>query len=206
MHKRELVMGGAPLADAEKLLIMLHGRGSTAQNILRVADGLNVQDFALIAPQATNNTWYPYSFLVPQKQNQPWLDSALDLLKSLTDEMIEKGILSENIYFIGFSQGACLTLEFTARNPRHYGGIVALTGGLIGDEVSADRYLGDFENTRIFISSGDPDPHIPVERISESEEILTGMNANVRTIIYDQRPHIISNDEIQKVNEFIFSP
>lgn len=206
MHKRELVMGGAPLADAEKVLIMLHGRGSTAQNILRVADGLNVQDFALIAPQATNNTWYPYSFLVPQKQNQPWLDSALDLLKSLTDEMIEKGILSENIYFIGFSQGACLTLEFTARNPRHYGGIVALTGGLIGDEVSADRYLGDFENTRIFISSGDPDPHIPVERISESEEILTGMNANVRTIIYDQRPHIISNDEIQKVNEFIFSP
>ncbi len=199
-------MGGAPLADAEKVLIMLHGRGSTAQNILRVADGLNVQDFALIAPQATNNTWYPYSFLVPQKQNQPWLDSALDLLKSLTDEMIEKGILSENIYFIGFSQGACLTLEFTARNPRHYGGIVALTGGLIGDEVSADRYLGDFENTRIFISSGDPDPHIPVERISESEEILTGMNANVRTIIYDQRPHIISNDEIQKVNEFIFSP
>lgn len=199
-------MGGAPLADAEKVLIMLHGRGSTAQNILRVADGLNVQDFALIAPQATNNTWYPYSFLVPQKQNQPWLDSALDLLKSLTDEMIEKGILSENIYFIGFSQGACLTLEFTARNPRHYGGIVALTGGLIGDEVSADRYLGDFENTRIFISSGDPDQHIPVERISESEEILTGMNANVRTIIYDQRPHIISNDEIQKVNEFIFSP
>lgn len=198
-------MGGAPLADAEKVLIMLHGRGSTAQNILRVADGLNVQDFALIAPQATNNTWYPYSFLVPQKQNQPWLDSALDLLKSLTDEMIEKGILSENIYFIGFSQGACLTLEFTARNPRHYGGIVALTGGLIGDQVSSDQYPGDFENTRIFISSGNPDPHIPVERISESERILTGMNANVRTIVYDHRPHIISKDEIEKVNEFIFS-
>ena len=204
MHKRELVTAGPSVTEAENVLIMLHGRGSNAQNILRVADLLPVDDFALLAPQATNNTWYPYSFMVPTGQNEPWLTSALEWLESLTDELLGQGLGPENMYFLGFSQGACLTLEFVARHARKYGGVVALTGGLIGDQIDRSRYSGDFENARIFISSGDPDPHIPVSRIGESVEVLADMNADVQSKIYANRPHTITREEVQIANAWIF--
>ena len=204
MHTRELITSGPSVTEADNVLIMLHGRGSNAQSILRVADLLDVDDFAMVAPQATNNTWYPYSFMVPTGQNEPWLTSALDWLESLTGELLEQGRRPENLYFLGFSQGACLTLEFVARHAKKYGGVVGLTGGLIGDQIDRSRYSGDFENARIFISSGDPDPHIPVSRIGESVEILSEMNADVQSEIYANRPHTISKDEIGLVNEWIF--
>lgn len=204
MHTRELKTAGSSVNEADNVLVMLHGRGSNAQNILRVADLLHVEDFALLAPQATNNTWYPYSFLAPTHQNEPWLTSALEWLDSLTEELLGQGRPPENLYFLGFSQGACLTLEFVARHARKYGGVVAFTGGLIGDQIDRSRYSGDFENARFFISSGDPDPHIPVSRIGESLEVLADMNADVQSKIYDNRPHTISKDEIGLVNEWIF--
>src|SRR5688500_6453531 len=135
MHSKNIVTAGIPLNEATKALIMLHGRGATAEDILSMSSHLNVKDYSLIAPQATNNTWYPFSFLMPPAQNEPWLSSALSLLKDVVTELNNKGLASENIYFTGFSQGACLTLEYVTRNATKYGGIAAFTGGLIGDKI-----------------------------------------------------------------------
>src|SRR4051795_4323901 len=131
MHQKKIVSAGKELMATSKVLITLHGRGGSAEDILSFATHLHVKDFTLLAPQATNNTWYPYSFLAPPSQNEPWLTSALDQLKELVDELLSKGVPAENIYFLGFSQGACLTLEFVTRNAVKYGGVVAFTGGLI---------------------------------------------------------------------------
>ena len=204
MHSKNIQSAGKSLKEAKKVLIMVHGRGANAQDILGLASHLNVEDYALLAPQATNHTWYPYSFMVKPEQNEPWLSSALDLLKELVDDVIEQGIAADNIYFLGFSQGACLALEFVARHATQYGGVVAFTGGLIGDEINRSNYTGDFNGTPIFIGTGNPDSHVPVERVKESVEILTEMNAQVHLEIYDNRPHTISKDEIDLVNRLIF--
>lgn len=204
MHKKNIHTAGKPIKEGKKALIMLHGRGADARDILGLAAHLNVNDFAFFAPQATNNTWYPYSFLAKPEQNEPWLTSALDLLKELVDEVAEQGISEENIYFLGFSQGACLTLEFVTENAKKYGGIIAFTGGLIGDKIYEEHYAGDFQGTPIFLSSGNPDPHVPLERVENTVEILEKMNANVQVKIYENRPHTISQDEIELANKFVF--
>src|SRR5215210_2807191 len=153
MHKKNIITAGKELTPTSKVLIMLHGRGGSAEDILSLASHLDVKDFALLAPQATNNTWYPYSFMAPPAQNEPWLSSALGLLKGIVNEILSNGISTENIYFLGFSQGACLTLEFVTRNATHYGGVVAFTGGLIGDKIYNENYTGDFQNTPVFLGS-----------------------------------------------------
>lgn len=204
MHKKEYITAGKDLETASKVLIMIHGRGGSAEDILSLADHLNVNDFALLAPQATNNTWYPYSFLVPPQQNEPWLSSALDLLKDIVHDLEVKGVTKDNIYFLGFSQGACLTLEFVTRNAAKYGGVAAFTGGLIGDKIHTANYLGDFSHTPIFIGTSDPDPHVPVERVNESATILEKMNASVTKKVYKGMGHTISQDEIAEVNRLIF--
>lgn len=205
MHSKNILKAGKPLKEAKKTLIMIHGRGANALDILELASHLNVADYALLAPQATNHTWYPYSFMAKPQQNEPWLSSALEILKSLVNDVINQGIVAENIYFVGFSQGACLTLEFVARNATKYGGIAAFTGGLIGDKIMRSNYSGNFNGTPIFIGSGNPDSHVPVKRIEESVTILEEMNASVHVEIYDGRPHTISKDEIDWVNKLIFS-
>src|SRR6476660_2588509 len=164
MHKKNIITAGKKFNNDSKVLIMLHGRGGTAEDILSLASYLNVKDFTLLAPQATGSTWYPYSFLAPPSQNEPWLSSALNLLKEILNDLYNKGVPSENIYFTGFSQGACLMLEFVTRNANKYGGIAAFTGGLIGDKIYRENYAGDFQDTPIFIGTSNPDPHIPVER------------------------------------------
>ncbi len=204
MHSKNIQSAGKSLKEAKKVLIMVHGRGASARDILGLASHLNVADYALLAPQATNHSWYPYSFMVKPEQNEPWLSSALDLLKDLVDDVIEQGIAAENIYFLGFSQGACLALEFVARYATQYGGVAAFTGGLIGDEINRSNYTGDFNGTPIFIGTGNPDSHVPVERVKESVEILTEMNAQVHLEIYNNRPHTISKDEIDWVNRLVF--
>src|SRR5690242_4934714 len=146
-HRKDVVISGKPLGEAEKVLIMIHGRGATAESIISIAAHLKVNDFTLLAPQATNNTWYPYSFLTPPDQNEPWLSSALDLINNIVYDLTEKKIDSKNIYFLGFSQGACLTLEYVTRNAKQYGGVIAFTGGLIGDKINTDNYKGDFSGT-----------------------------------------------------------
>lgn len=205
MHQRNIVTAGKSLRAASKVLIMLHGRGGSAEDILSLSSHLHVSDFSLLAPQATNNTWYPYSFLAPPLQNEPWLSSALGLLKELLADLYQKGIPSENIYFLGFSQGACLTLEFVTRNAAKYGGIVAFTGGLIGDKIYSEPYKGDFGGTPAFIGTSNPDPHVPVERVYATTNILKNMNAVVTEKIYTNMGHTINQDEIDNANELVFN-
>ena len=206
MHTKNIITAGKELSEDSKVLIMLHGRGGSVEDIISLASYLDVNDFTLMAPQATNNTWYPYSFLAPPSQNEPWLSSALNLLNELLDELIAKGISSENIFFLGFSQGACLTLEFVTRNANRYGGIVAFTGGLIGDKIYSENYKGDFQNTPIFIGTSNPDPHVPVERVYATTNILKNMNADVTEKVYNNMGHTINQDEIGLANKLILNP
>jgi phospholipase/carboxylesterase len=205
MHKKNIVISGKPLKEAKKVLILLHGRGGDAQDILSFSAHLNVKDFALIAPHATNNSWYPSSFVAPVADNEPWLSSALGLIKDIVDDLKNQGVASENIYFTGFSQGACLALEFVARNATKFGGVAAFSGGVIGDKIYDENYKGDFNNTAIFIGSSNPDSHIPVERVRASTSILKKMNADVIEKIYDNMGHTINEDEINIANTHVFS-
>jgi phospholipase/carboxylesterase len=205
MHTKQIIRTGKQTGEATKALVMLHGRGGSAEDILGLANYLPVKDFALFAPQATNNTWYPYSFMAPPKENEPWLSGALALVKETVADVLASGIKSESIYFLGFSQGACLTLEFVTRNAARYGGVAAFTGGLIGDKIYEQNYNGDFGGTPIFIGTSDPDPHVPVERVHASAEILNSMNAQVTKKIYKNMGHTISQDEINVVSEIIFN-
>jgi phospholipase/carboxylesterase len=204
MHTKNIISAGKELTKDSKILIMLHGRGGSAEDILSLSSYLNVNDFTLLAPQATNNTWYPYSFLAAPSQNEPWLSSSLDLLKDLLDELKTKGIATDNIFFLGFSQGACLTLEFVTRNADKYGGVVAFTGGVIGDKIYNENYKGDFQNTPVFIGSSNPDPHVPVERVYATTNILKDMNADVTEKIYLNMGHTINQDEIDNANKIVF--
>jgi phospholipase/carboxylesterase len=144
MHLKNIITAGREINESSKVLIMLHGRGASTEDILSLSSQLAVKDFSLVAPQATNYSWYPYSFLAPPAQNEPWLSSALQLLHDLLNDLYQKGISSQNIYFTGFSQGACLTLEFVTRNANKYGGIAAFTGGLIGDQLYNENYKGSY--------------------------------------------------------------
>lgn len=204
MHKKEIRAAGKSLAEAKKALIMLHGRGAPAEDILNLASYLSVEGYALIAPQATNYTWYPYSFLAPPQQNEPWLSSALALIDEIVADIRNEGIDPPDIFFTGFSQGACLTLEYVARHATRWGGVAAFTGGLIGDRVYAENYKGDFGGAPVFIGSSDPDPHIPVARVSDTAKILTAMHASVKEKIYPGMGHTIAGDEIKLANEWIF--
>lgn len=204
MHTKNIITAGKELDKGRKVLIMLHGRGGSAEDILSLSSHLHVNDFTLMAPQATNNTWYPYSFLAPPSQNEPWLSSALNILKELLDDLRTKEIASENIYFLGFSQGACLTLEFVTRNANKYGGVVAFTGGLIGDKIYNENYKGDFQNTPILIGTSNPDPHVPVERVYATTNILKNMNADVFEKVYNNMGHTINQDEIELANKLVF--
>lgn len=206
MHTKDIKTAGKPISEANKVLIMIHGRGGSAEDILSIASHLQVRDFALCAPQASQNTWYPYSFLAPPRQNEPGFSSALALLADLEKELNEQGISSDKIYFLGFSQGACLTLEYVTRNAKRYGGVAAFTGGLIGDKVYEENYKGDFEKTPVFIGTSDPDPHVPVERVQATEKVLKKMNAEATVKIYPNMGHTISQDEITWANNLIFAP
>jgi phospholipase/carboxylesterase len=205
MHTKKIFTASKKISEAKKALVMIHGRGAYAEDILSLAGYFNLNDFALIAPQAENNTWYPYSFLAPPIQNEPWLSSALNILSEVVADINNEGIDSGSIYFLGFSQGACLMLEFITRNAKKYGGIVAFTGGLIGDKIYAENYNGDFMNTPIFIGSSNPDPHVPVERVYATENILKNMHADVTAKIYSNMGHTINKDEIEQANALIFT-
>lgn len=206
MHQKNSIAAGEELHAESKVLILLHGRGGSAEDMLSFSSRLEVDNFALIAPQATNHTWYPYSFLAPPAQNEPWLSSALGLVKELVDDVTGKGVTTERVYFCGFSQGACLALEFIARNANRYGGVAAFTGGLIGDKIYTENYKGDFNGTPVFMGTSNPDPHVPIERFYASAEILREMNAAVTEKAYNNMGHTINADEIDNANRLIFNP
>ena len=197
MHSKQFMESGTPFHQAKKALIMLHGRGGSAEDILSLAQYLPVEDFYIAAPQATNNTWYPFSFLAPTPQNEPWLSSALNVLKELIEHIQQNGIKPENIFILGFSQGACLTVEFAARNAQKYGGVIALTGGLIGDKLEPSRYSGSFSGTPILMTNGNKDPHVPLLRSEQSKQQLKKMNAKVELQVYPNRPHTILQEELK---------
>ncbi len=183
---------------------MLHGRGASAQSILSLASKLAVKDFSLIAPQATNNTWYPYSFLALPAQNEPWLSSALNLIKELVDDLYGKAFL-QKILLRWLSQGACLKLEFVTRNANNYSGVAAFTGGLIGDKIYCENYKGDFQGMPVFIGTSNPDPHVPVERVYTTTNVLKTMHANLTEKIYNNMGHTINQDEIDHANKLVFN-
>lgn len=203
MHTKQFIESSVPLIKAKKALIMLHGRGGSAEDILSLINYLPVKDFYIVAPQATNHTWYPLSFLAPTPQNEPWLSSALERIKELIDHIQQAGIASENIYILGFSQGACLTLEFATRHAQKWGGVFALTGGLIGDKLEATRYPGNFSGTPVLMTNGNADPHVPLVRSEQSKQQLEKMNARVELLVYPNRPHTILQEELKKVASYL---
>lgn len=204
MHSKNIATLRPSLGEAPRVLVMLHGRGATAQDILGLASYLNLEDYTKLAPQATNHTWYPLSFLATPDQNEPWLSSALELLTEIVGDINDAGIDDDKIYFLGFSQGACLTLEFVTRNARRWGGVVAFTGGLIGDKIYHENYKGDFLETPVYIGTSDPDPHVPVERVNETARIMAGMNARVTADVFPGMGHTVSNKEIEQAKRLVF--
>ncbi|WP_256009934.1 alpha/beta hydrolase [Desertivirga xinjiangensis] len=203
-HSKQVITAGKPLAEADKVVIMIHGRGARAENIISLVQHLNLSDAAVLAPQATNFSWYPYSFLAPEQENQPALDSALEQIGSIIKDLQMQEFSSEKIYLLGFSQGACLSLEYAARNAARYGGIIAFTGGLIGEALNLKSYQGDFLQTPVLVTTGDPDMHVPLTRVEESVAILSNMGAVVNQRVYKRREHTISQEEIELANQLIF--
>lgn len=194
---------GRNLQSARAAVIMVHGRGASAEDILSLADEFDLPDFAYLAPQAAGHAWYPYSFLSPLAQNQPWLDSALAFLGRLVQQAVEGGMPREKVALVGFSQGACLSTEFLARSAARLGGLVAFTGGLIGPPGTAFKYPGDLAGTPCFLGSGDPDPHVPWERVQESAAVLSVLNANVTLRRYPGLPHTINQDELGHARQLL---
>jgi phospholipase/carboxylesterase len=188
---------GEPVEKASGAVVLLHGRGGTAEDILLLARELYLPGLAYLAPQAAQNTWYPYSFLVPKEQNEPWLSSALAKVQATVQLAKDAGIPANKIVVCGFSQGACLSTEFVAGNPQRYGGLIALTGGLIGHEGTDLTHTGDLAGTPVFFGSSDPDPHVPWSRVRESAKILGDMGASVTTRRYEGRPHTITREELE---------
>ena len=194
---------GPELSVARLVAILIHGRGASAEDILSLASEFGVDDVAYLAPQAANRTWYPYSFLSPIAQNEPFLTSALGIVGSLVKSVGEQGIPPERIAILGFSQGACLTLEFAARNSRRYGAIVGLSGGLIGPPGTPRSYSGSLDQTPVFLGCSDIDAHIPVERVRETTVVLRSMKATVDERIYRGMGHTVNSDEIDAVTTLL---
>lgn len=203
MHIHQVVEKGEALKNASRALIVLHGRGATAADILTLADAFPLEDFYIVAPQATNHSWYPQSFMAPRASNEPWLTSAIQLVQGIMED-ISKKIPYTHMYIMGFSQGACLALETTARNAKKYGGIIAFTGGLIGPDLQPTQYTGDFQETPVFLSNGDHDMHIPLQRTQDTAKLLQEMGAAVDLHIFHDRPHTILEDEINLVKKIFF--
>lgn len=200
---------GAPLSQAVEAIVLLHGRGASAQGILPLADAITPSEqstrLAFVAPQAVGSTWYPYSFLAPCQDNEPWLTSALQRINELVLSLNDAGISSNRIVIAGFSQGACLATEFVASYPMRYAGLVAFTGGLIGPPGANLSHTGSLEETPALLMSGDPDPHVPWQRVEESAAVLEAMGARVETMRFPGRAHTISGEEVQHAQRLIAS-
>lgn len=200
-NPNNFLTAGVPLEEAKRVLVMVHGRGSSARDILSLAQHLKADDMAFVAPQATDGTWYPYSFLQPTERNEPYLSSALTTLQMLRARLqADFNVKLPQLYWLGFSQGACLTLEFLARNPGVYGGIFGLSGGLIGPEGTPREYAGTFGGTPVVLGCSEPDSHIPKARVLETEAVFSRMEAHVQTRIYPNGGHTINEDELSLVN------
>ncbi|TYT63970.1 alpha/beta hydrolase [Natrialba swarupiae] len=218
-----LLSAGTPLEEAEAAVVLVHGRGATAESILGMGTEIHREGVALLAPQAAGRQWYPNSFLQPVETNEPGRTSGLQAIASALEDADEAGIPAERAMVIGFSQGGCLGSEFVARNPRRYGGFAALSGGLIGESIDPDDYLetdgvsasetnegsseqsadGDLEGTPVFLGCSDVDPHIPLERVHETKRVLESLGADVTERIYEGMGHGVNEDELEFVSGMV---
>lgn len=203
-HQGQPVLRAGSLPDkARAAMIMVHGRGATAESILTLADELARPDFAFLAPQASGNSWYPYSFLAPIADNEPGLSSGLAVIAGLLADLDAAGLPAEQVILLGFSQGACLSLEFAARNARRYGGVVGLSGGLVGPDDTPRDYPGSLDGTPIFLGCSDIDPHIPKERVHHTTEVLRKLGGDVTERLYPAMGHTVNQDELDFVREMM---
>lgn len=198
-----VIRAGAPLGAARAAMIMVHGRGASAEGMLGLADAFEAGDIAYVAPQARSGSWYPQSFMAPIAQNEPHLSNALKTLSDVVADVERQGVPSEKIVLLGFSQGACLALEFAARNARRFGGVAGLSGGLIGPEGTPRTYAGSLAGTPVFLGCSDIDFHIPLKRVNESAEVLKALGGNVTEIIYPGMGHTIVQDEVEHVKKIL---
>ena len=194
--------GCAP-SEARLAVILVHGRGGSAEDMLGLADELLTHDVAFLAPQAAGHTWYPYSFLAPIEQNEPGLSSALRRVAGLIDELAGDGVTQDRVALLGFSQGACLSLEFAARTPRRYAAVIGLSGGVIGPPGIARNYQGSLAATPVFLGCSDIDAHIPVERVHETADVFRALGGEVDERIYTGMGHTINRDELDAVRRLI---
>jgi phospholipase/carboxylesterase len=203
-HRNQPVLvSGQPLSSAKAAIVLVHGRGASARDILGLAEELDHPEFAYLAPQAAGHAWFPYSFLAPIVQNQPWLNSALSLLGEVVGRAVAAGIPRHKVAMVGFSQGACLATEFVARSAARYGAVIAFTGGLIGPPGTRFKYPGDLSGTPCFFGAGDPDPHVPWERVKQSASVLSALGGVVTLRRYPGLPHTINQDEIEQAKKLL---
>ncbi len=194
---------GSPLKESKGVMILLHGRGAMAEDILSLVSNFNAPKLTYLAPQAKRGSWYPLSFLAPIEQNEPGVSLGIKMINDIVLNLSQVGFASQKIIILGFSQGACLTLEFAARHPKRYGGIIGLSGGLIGDRLNITSYQGRLEGTPAFLGCSDVDQHIPKTRVEESAVVLESLNAKVTKKIYPNMGHTINEDEIAHVRKII---
>jgi predicted esterase len=202
-NNASVLLAGASRADARGALVLVHGRGADAEGMIDLARDFNAEQFAWVAPQANGHTWYPVPFLAPIASNQPYLDSALAVLTAITDQLAADGIPRERQVILGFSQGASLSLEFAARSDRRWGGVVGLSGGVIGPVGTSWDRPGGVAGTPVFLGCSDVDPHIPLARVHETRDLFRRLGAVVDERIYPGMPHTINEDEIMAVRTLL---
>lgn len=202
-----VLQAGAALDKATLAVVLLHGRGASAEDILGLGEAFSVADVAYLAPQAAGHTWYPQSFLAPRQANEPYVSSALARVESIVAALGQKGFSPDRIVLAGFSQGACLATEFVTSHPAKYAGLIAFTGGLIGapgSKLSGEGIAGKpLEGVPALLLSGDPDPHVPWARVVESAARLRELGADVTSRAYPGRPHTITQDEIWQARDLL---
>jgi predicted esterase len=198
-----VVRHGAEVTRARLAVILVHGRGAGPEDLIGLADALALGDIAYLAPAASGRTWYPYSFLAPIPQNEPGITSGLGVLARLVEEVSVAGVPPERIALMGFSQGACLSLEFAARHARRYAGVIGLSGGLIGPPGTSRDYAGSMAGTPLFLGCSDVDAHIPLARVNETAETFRRLGAAVDERIYPGMGHTVVEDEIEAVRAIL---
>jgi phospholipase/carboxylesterase len=203
MAQIEVASAGVPVERARAAVILLHGRGAPAHDILGLAEELRQDDVAWLAPQAPGYQWYPLSFLAPLEQNEPYLSQSLATVDAIVTHLAKAGVPAERVGLVGFSQGGCLALEYAARNARRYGAVAGLSAGLIGPPGTPRAYAGSLAGTPVFLGCSDVDAHIPLQRVQESTRVLQGLGATATERIYPGMPHTINADEIAQVRAML---
>ena len=201
-HGHRVLEAGESLRSARAAMLLFHGRGATAEDIMTIASEVQRPGWAYLAPQAAENAWYPRPFTAPLEENEPFLTAALDTVTRLVDR-VESNVPVQRIVLLGFSQGACLTLEWAARNARRFGAVVGLSGGLIGPDGSQRDYPGSFDGTPVFLGCSDVDPYIPMPRVVDAGEVLEGMGADVTVRFYLGMGHVVGIEELSTISELV---